>query len=120
MLGMLGVLGVLCVVSMLSVSTANIIEEGWEPRSRVLEWAPNAEECRNVDVLDWCKLRLTHTAVALSHVRACNDIGLVDALQEIVGEQFPVASSLRRALWMGFENEICVVRSVELVLSVPV
>ena len=84
------------------------------------DFAPNGDDCKTIDPLIWCQLRLSDASVTLDHLRVCADITIVDELQRALmvndHNMMDVATPLRRALWRGFENNICTLRSIDLVV----
>lgn len=80
------------------------------------DWAPTHTECKAVDPLKHCAPRIGEAGVLLEHLRACADIGIVDALQETING-IEVAEPLRRAIWRGFEDHVCIVRNKALVVN---
>ena len=77
---------------------------------------PTAEECRKIDPLKWCVLRVSDAYASLEHVRTCADIALVDALSMVI-DGYEVSTPLRKSIWRGFEDHVCLVRGGELVIS---
>lgn len=82
-----------------------------------IDWAPTAQECHAVEPLKHCLPRLSDAAVVLEHMRTCADIAIIDGLQEII-QGINVAEPLRRAIWRGFEDHVCIVRNKALVVEV--
>ena len=84
-------------------------------------FAPTAEECKAVDPLTWCSLRVGNSSAKLEHMRTCADIALIDGLQEAItvgAGSMDVATPLRKSIWRGFEDHVCIVRNREVVVEV--
>ena len=78
--------------------------------------APTERECRAIDPLAWCVLRVHDGLATLEHERTCADLALVDALNMMV-DGYEVAKPLRESIWRGFEDHVCLLRGGELVIE---
>ena len=82
--------------------------------------APNSDDCLTIDPLEWCTLRVNELAAKLEHARTCADLALVDELQTIIGARnnMNFGTPLRKSIWRGFEDHVCVLRNKEIVVDV--
>ena len=81
--------------------------------------APNTDDCKTIDPLNWCLLRVTDAAATLEHMRTCADIAIIDEVQRAVGDAngMDMGTPLRKSIWKGFEDHVCVIRNKELVIT---
>ena len=78
-------------------------------------YAPTEGQCRSFNPLEWCPLRVSNISASLEHSRACADIGMVDAIAAAM-PGYKIAYPLRKAIWRGFEDHVCLHREWNIVI----
>ena len=80
------------------------------------DYVPTAGECKHVDPLQVCKLRVNNASATLEHMRTCADMQIVEQVNLAVPGH-DIQTPLLKTIWKGFKDHVCLYREADLVIS---